>query len=91
MRFSREQLGMLVIREEPDSPGALTLPTAIAPLGYRARFHKQRCDKGEAYANFWFEVSWKQPEIAGPPLDLLKLLNEQYSVVSFELAAETHH
>jgi putative Mg2+ transporter-C (MgtC) family protein len=91
MRLPREQRGMLVIREEPDSPGALTLPAAIAPLGYGARFHKQERDRGEAQAKFWFAIFWRRSEIAGPPLDLIKLLNEQYSVASFEMMAESHH
>jgi putative Mg2+ transporter-C (MgtC) family protein len=91
MRLPREQRAMLAIKEEPDNPGVLKLPAIIAPLGYRARFHKQEQDRGEAKANFWFEVLWKRPEIASPPLDLLKLLNEQYSVASFELTTGARH
>jgi putative Mg2+ transporter-C (MgtC) family protein len=92
MRIPREQRGMLVIREEPDSPGVLELPVAIAPLGYSARFHRQERDRGEAQANFSFEIFWTRPEIGGPPLDLLKKLrDEQYSVASFELMAEARH
>ena len=36
----------------------------------------------------WFELSWKSSDIAGPPFDLLKLLNDNYMVVSLEMTSE---
>jgi hypothetical protein len=39
----------------------------------------------------WFELSWKQQEMAGPPLQLLDATQDSYTIMSFELTSEAHH
>jgi putative Mg2+ transporter-C (MgtC) family protein len=90
-RIPREHRAMLVIAEKPGSSIAVDLPGAIASFGCRAQFHKQSRGDGAEHARMWVEVYWRRPEVAGPPLDLLKFLNEHYSIVSFEVISGTHH
>jgi putative Mg2+ transporter-C (MgtC) family protein len=64
----------------------LELNTLIKPLGYFAFFHKK---KNYTETKQWeFEIHWKRSDRLGPPSDLLNLLENNYTVESFELAAE---
>lgn len=90
-RIPREHRAMLVITEKPGSFIAVDLPGAIASFGCRAQFHKQSRCGGVEHARIWLEVYWRRPEVAGQPLDLLKFLNEHYSIVSFEVISGPHH
>jgi putative Mg2+ transporter-C (MgtC) family protein len=90
MRIPREQRATLVIKVAPKDAAIFDLPSAIAPLGYKAQLHRQsQGDDRQGEASF--QISWKQPEVTGPPLDLLKTLNERYSIVAFELTSEARH
>ncbi len=90
-QIPREQRALLVI--ESGLSAALTpgLADSIAPLGYRAQLHKQNRSDDAERMYLWFEISWKQPEAAGPPLDILKAVEQIYPVVSFELTSEARH
>lgn len=33
---------------------------------------------------------WRRAERAGPPLELLELLNKHFGIVSFDLTSDTH-
>jgi putative Mg2+ transporter-C (MgtC) family protein len=90
IRIPRQQRAVLVIKADLAlfSPSQLT--DLIAPMGYNAQFRRQQ-DEETKHASFWFDIDWRRPEVAGPPLDLLKLVNEHYSVSSFELASEPRH
>lgn len=91
IRIPREHRAMLVIKADPGASVSAALVAQIAPLGYRSRFHAQDQTDDPMLAALCFEIDWRRPEVAGPPLDLLKLVNEQYSVVSFAMTSETPH
>lgn len=91
MRIPREHYAMLVIKTDPGLSSLSDLTNLIAPLGYRAQFYRQSQNEDTKHAKLWLEISWRRPEAAGPPLDLLMLVNEHYPVVSFELRSETRH
>lgn len=91
MRIPREHRAMLAIRADPGSSSLSDLANLIAPLGYRIQFRRQNQSEDARYARLWFEIFWIRPEVAGPPLDLLAVVNQHYPVVSFELTSEIRH
>ncbi|MDR3407799.1 MAG: MgtC/SapB family protein [Methylovirgula sp.] len=88
-RIRREQRAILVLRAAPDDGLSERLNALIAPLGYRAIFQRQSDTSGEH--KVWFELLGKRAEAAGPPLDLVNLINRSFDVARFELAPEPHN
>ncbi len=91
MRIAREHRAILAINADSPSSSAWRLAEFLGPKGYRARFRRQSRIDDTHPIRLWFEVSWNRTEVAGPPLDLLKLVNEQYPVLSFEIVTEDSH
>lgn len=90
-RIPREQRAMLVIECEQSSATRSDLADLVAPLGYRAQFHRQSRGAASGRVELWYDVLWRRPEIVGPPLDLLAAVDQRYPVVSFELTSEARH
>jgi putative Mg2+ transporter-C (MgtC) family protein len=90
-RIPRDHSAIVVIAGKVGSSIAVELPAAIATLGYKAQFRKQHRNDGTEYSRVWVDVDWRRSEVAGPPLDLLKFLNEHYSVVSFDIISGARH
>ena len=91
VRIPREQSAMVVIQSGPNRSTSSELTDAIAPLGYKAMLHRQSTSDNDLHTRIWYEIFWKRAEIAGPPIDLLKFINENFSVVSFEMTGEPRH
>jgi putative Mg2+ transporter-C (MgtC) family protein len=91
LRIPREHRAVLVISAEDRPASAAALTALLAPAGFAAL--SRRMDRaGEGgNAEFHFEISWRRPDIAGPPLDLLERVAARYAVVSFELTSEARH
>ncbi len=87
----REHRAMLVLETAFKHSSVYDVEKLIVPLGYKAQFHRQRGGDNVEHTKLWFEISWKRPDVSGPPLDLLNLLNERYRVVSFQMASEDRH
>jgi putative Mg2+ transporter-C (MgtC) family protein len=87
-RIPREHRAMLVTVADVGGFAASDLPKLVAPLKYQARFHRQSATPNPAPPEYSFEVSWRQPELSGPPLDLLRVINERYPTTFFELTTE---
>ncbi|MGF6308815.1 putative Mg2+ transporter-C (MgtC) family protein [Bradyrhizobium sp. i1.8.4] len=64
------------------------LPALIKPLHYKGRFQEQRRHDGSVNADYLFEISWRRPENAAPPVDLLRVVEKHFVVRSFELTTE---
>jgi putative Mg2+ transporter-C (MgtC) family protein len=62
------------------------LPKLVEQLKYRARFREQR--RASEKTDYTFELSWTRPELADPPLDLLRLIDEKFPIKSFELTTD---
>lgn len=91
MRIPREHRAQLVIKADPGSFSPSHLTALIAPSGYRVQFRRQVQSEDATHARLWFDIFWKQPEAARPPLDLPKFINEHYSVLSFIMTSETRN
>lgn len=88
IRIPRKQKAVLVVESDSTTASIRHLSDLVAPLGYRARFYRQSLDTDAHPMRFYYEITWVRPEIAGPPIDLLDRITADYSVISFELAAE---
>ena len=64
------------------------LPKLVDQLKYRAHFREQRQAPEPQKMDYTFELSWKRPELADPPLDLLRLIDESFPIKSFELTTD---
>jgi putative Mg2+ transporter-C (MgtC) family protein len=85
-RMARDHRARLYIRtERAASPGALQ-----EVLGKTCRAHllQQSEDERDTSKRLGYELAWSRPETAGPPLDLLELINSRFEVISFEMISE---
>jgi putative Mg2+ transporter-C (MgtC) family protein len=89
-RIPREQHANLVLEAEVPTGLSSELGALISPLGYQAQLQCQNRQKDSPNSQLGFAVHWKRPQTAGPPLDLLKVLNEHFAVVSFETEYDDH-
>ena len=62
------------------------IPNLVRPMNYRARFQEQRRNPGSDAVDYLFELSWKRPELASAPIELLKAIDSRFTVKSFELS-----
>jgi putative Mg2+ transporter-C (MgtC) family protein len=81
VRMPREQRARIVIESDLIDE----FPSAIASLGYTARLEGQTRDDPGSRTKMAFDITWKRPEVAGPPRDLFKIANDGFRVVSLEL------
>jgi putative Mg2+ transporter-C (MgtC) family protein len=90
VRIPRDHRGLLCVKGDIGSFSPTGLAGLIEPRGCKATLRKQTaCEDGRRVC-VCFELSWRQAEAAGPPLELIELLNRHYEVVSFELTFENH-
>ena len=61
------------------------VPKLIRSMNYSARFHEQERSPDPDMMDYSFELSWKGPELDGPPVDLLQTIDRRFPVKSFEL------
>jgi putative Mg2+ transporter-C (MgtC) family protein len=89
-RIPRQQRALVVVAGVSAVATSATLANLIEPLGFRAQLRKQtRNDASQG--SLWFDVAWKRAEVAGPPLDLLAVIEQSCVLVSFELTSEARH
>ena len=88
-QIPREQRATVVIRAAAPNELSDRLNDLLAPLGYHATFRRQSQIGRET--EIWFEILGKRAEAAGPPLDLIRLVNETLDVAKFELTTEPHN
>lgn len=90
MHIPREQRAMLEIKADLASFSPSQLTKLIAPLGYEAQFRRQR-NEDTTHTRILFDIGWRRSEVEGPPVDLLKLVNEHFPNSSFEMTTEARH
>ncbi|MBV8375819.1 MAG: MgtC/SapB family protein [Verrucomicrobia bacterium] len=87
----RETRGILAIKAELESTSVSDILTFLASMGYKAQLRRQSHRDESQPAKLFFEVSWKEPQISHQPFDLLKVVNDRYPVVYFEVTSESRH
>jgi putative Mg2+ transporter-C (MgtC) family protein len=81
VRMSREQRARIIIESDLIDE----FPSVIAPLGYAARLEGQTRDVTGPRMRLGYDVIWRRPEVAEPPLDVFEIANDRFRVVSLEL------
>jgi putative Mg2+ transporter-C (MgtC) family protein len=84
----REHRARLNISCEPTWDVLADVSRLVEPMKFRAHFRGQTYDPVSNKADYTFELSWRQPEPAPPPLELLQALDQRYMVKSFELTTD---
>ena len=84
-RIPREGRAMIVIELDLAGSSIQEFAEVIAPLGCKARFQGQTRNDTASPPRLCFEVLWKRPDTAGPPIDLWRTLNDKFCVISLEL------
>jgi len=64
------------------------LPRLIEPMNFRARFQERQHDPASDKADYVFELSWRRPEQAVPPRELLENLDRHFTIKSFQLTSD---
>lgn len=91
VRIPREQHATLEIVASARPSSASKFAELVEPLGFRADFYRQAHYRDANDARLCFQVSWKRPEAAGIPQDLLAAINGHYLLLDIELAAPARH
>ena len=88
VKIPRRHRATLIVTCKTDIGVIDALPALINSLHYKGRFQEQRRREGSAEADYVFEVWWRRPEDAPPPIDLLRAIEKQFIIRSFELTTE---
>jgi putative Mg2+ transporter-C (MgtC) family protein len=90
-RIPRQRRARVVIAGVAGDPSMTDVYSALAAAGYRAIFLRQE-NGGDGHRTLTtFEVRWDQPEVAGPPQQLLAVLKQSYDVETFDVIVEGTH
>ena len=84
----REHRARLVVTCEANWEVVVGLPKVVTPLKYRARFQERKCHAESNQVDYTFELSWRRPDRAFPPVDLLRELSKNYQVRCFEITTD---
>lgn len=84
----REHRARLVVTTNPSWDVLEKVSCILGPLHCRVRFLEQRVDLELKKADYAFELAWRRPERATPPIDLLMALDRCLEIKSFELTTD---
>jgi putative Mg2+ transporter-C (MgtC) family protein len=91
VRIPHDHRATLVVTSSSTSSSSADIHELILPVGYRARFLRQnRSDDGQRLT-LSFDIRWTRADLAGPPLGLLKVVEQNYKIESFEMTDEVNH
>lgn len=90
IRIPRQHRATLVVKTREIEQTRSRVIELAAASGYRAEFRSQHRLADDA-TRLTFEIRWTRAEIAGPPLDLVELVEQSYPVSAFELTSELGH
>jgi len=88
LAIPREHRATVIVTADDDWKPLTELPQLVAPLHCHARFQSRRQGTAPGNAEYAFEVRWKRPERATPPMELLQTVAGRYTIKSFELTSE---
>jgi putative Mg2+ transporter-C (MgtC) family protein len=87
-RISREHRARLVLACDPSWNVLEDVSALVRPMAFQARFQEQRRRAASGKAEYVFELAWRRPKHAIPPLELLRSLDERFEVMAFELTTD---
>jgi putative Mg2+ transporter-C (MgtC) family protein len=84
----REHRAKLVVTCTAQENALEDLPKLVKQTKYHAHFQEQRQATEPQKMDYAFELSWKRPELADPPVALLRLVDKSFPIKSFELTTD---
>jgi putative Mg2+ transporter-C (MgtC) family protein len=84
----REHRARLVVSSEPSWNALEEMSRVLRPMHCRVHFLERRIDPVAHKADYVFELGWRRPERAEPPVDLLAALDGRFDVRCFELTTD---
>jgi putative Mg2+ transporter-C (MgtC) family protein len=84
----REHRARLVVTADPSWSVVEEVPRLLSTMNCHARFQEHKPAPGSRKADYAFELAWRRPERALPPLELLEALDSRFEVKGFELTTD---
>ena len=84
----REHRARLVVISDPSWEVLEEVQRILGPMRGRAQFLEQRLHPETQKAEYVFEISWRRPERAAPPVEFLVALGSRFAIKSFELTTD---
>jgi putative Mg2+ transporter-C (MgtC) family protein len=91
IRVPRDQHATVEVIGAAGLSSVFELAALVARLGYRADFYRQERGDDSEHTRLCFGISWRRPESAGLPLDLIQIINQHYVVLDLELTSQARH
>ena len=84
----REHRGRLIVTSDPSWETLEEVVRILGPMRCRVRFQERRFDPQSQKVDYTFELGWRRPEHAAPPIDFLVALEGRFEVKLFELTTD---
>jgi putative Mg2+ transporter-C (MgtC) family protein len=91
IRIPREHHAQLVITSATEVPPLADICELLRGSGFEVQFQRLSRGSDPSHSLATFDLRWRQPEVAPPPLDVLKRIRQMYDVQSFEIIREGTH
>src|SRR6185312_7362125 len=85
----REHRARLVVISNPSWDVLDEVSRVLGPMGCRTQFLEQHLDPESHKADYVFELAWRGPVHATPPVDFVVALHGRYEIKSFELTTDS--
>jgi putative Mg2+ transporter-C (MgtC) family protein len=84
----REHRARLIITSDVSWSTLDEVSRILGPMRCRAHFQERKLDPESQKADYTFELGWRRPEHATPPIDFLVALERRFNVRLFELTTD---
>ena len=84
----REHRARLIITSDASWSTLDEVSRIVGPMRCRAHFQERKLDPESQKADYTFELGWRRPEHATPPMDFLVALERRFKVKLFELTTD---
>jgi putative Mg2+ transporter-C (MgtC) family protein len=84
----REHRARLIITSDVSWSTLDEVSRILGPMHCRAHFQERKLDPESQKADYTFELGWRRPEHATPPMDFLVALERSFNVKLFELTTD---
>lgn len=84
----REHRARLIVTADRSLTTLDEVSRILGPMRCRAHFQERKLDPESQKADYTFELGWRRPEHAEPPVDLVAALESHFEVKLFELTTD---
>lgn len=87
-RIPREQRARVTLTSRATWDAPSEVLSLLQSMDLHARFHERKDGSASGEADYVFELAWHRSELASPPLELLKTIDNRYRIKAFEITTE---